>query len=153
MLGETIANMWDVITAQWPWFSVAAVLLILVGLFAAYKSKPGAAIPDQKNGWTPTGRIDFSDPASNGFFILQVEDTRIVDSIGGVEHREIRWRCATLDEVKSVVVAYHAQRNLAMAANYIVSSRAPIRRNSDLDNAHQIAQPEKAAAPEGNVPR
>jgi hypothetical protein len=37
--------------------------------------------------------------------ILQAEDTRIVDSMGGVEHREIRWRKATLDEAKAVVVA------------------------------------------------
>jgi len=66
------------------------------------------------------GAIDFSNPQSPGGFILQAEDTRIVDSIGGVERREIRWRKATLDEAKAVVVAYYARRNLTMAANFVV---------------------------------
>jgi hypothetical protein len=58
--------------------------------------------------------------------------------MGGVEHREIRWRKATLDEAKTVIVGYHAQRNLAMTANFIVSSS--IRRKSDSDNEHPKAQ-------------
>ena len=69
---------------------------------------------------SPTGRIDFSDSQSTGIFILRAEDCRIVDS--SVGHREVRWRTATLDEAKDVVVAYHAQRNLAMAADYVVST-------------------------------
>jgi hypothetical protein len=54
--------------------------------------------------------------------VLQVEETRIVNSPSGVEHREIRWRRATLDEGKTVLVSYHAQRNLLMSANFIVSA-------------------------------
>jgi hypothetical protein len=91
-----------------------------------------------QNGWTPTGRIDFVDPQSIGDFVLQVEETRIVDS--GVEHREIRWRKATLDEAKTVLISYHAQRNLSMTANFIVSSSTVMRRNSDGQNEHQDAQ-------------
>ena len=53
--------------------------------------------------------------------MLQVEETQIVDSLGGVEHREIRWRRATLDDAKMVLVSYHAQRNLLMSANFIVT--------------------------------
>ena len=67
--------------------------------------------------------------------------------MGGVEHREIRWRKATLDEAKAVVVAYHAQRNLAMTANFIVSS--PIRRRSGIDNEQQKTQLGKDEAPDG----
>jgi hypothetical protein len=94
----------------------------LCGLYyRLYKSKPNDTTPKQQNGWTPTGRIDFLNPQSDNF-ILQAEDTRIVDSMGGVEHREIRWRKATLDEAKTVVVAYHSQPNLAMTASFIVSS-------------------------------
>jgi hypothetical protein len=102
---------------------------VFVGAFAIYSSnkpkphfakKPYDAIQDRREGWTPTGRIDFSNPQTPGDVILQAEDTRIVDSMGGVEHREIRWRKATLDEAKAVVVAYYAQRNLAMAANFVV---------------------------------
>jgi hypothetical protein len=78
------------------------------------KTKSNAAA---QNGWAPIGRIDFIDPQSKGDFVLQVDETRIVDSIGGVEHREIRWRKVTLDEAKTVLMAYHAQRNLSMTAN------------------------------------
>ena len=141
MLWETFNNLRDTITDQWIWFSVAGVFAILVVVVAVrnfYKSKPSDVIQGQQEGWTPTGRVDFTDPQSIGNFILQAEDTRIVDSIGGVERREIRWRKATLDEAKTVVVAYHAQRNLAMTANYIVSSS--LRRQSGLDNEQQKTQ-------------
>lgn len=132
---------WDAITDQWPWFA-AAVLAVLVGAFVAYsfykpKSKPDDPIQNQQDGWTPTGRIDFIDRQSNGEFVLQVEDTRITDSASGVEHREIRWRKPTLDEAKRVIVAYHAQRNLARTANFIVTSPSVVRQ-SDL----QTEQPE-----------
>ena len=73
-------------------------------------------------GWVLTGRIDFVDPHSSGELVLQVEETQTVNSPGGVEHREIRWRRATLDEAKMVLVSYHAQRNLLMSANFIVSA-------------------------------
>jgi hypothetical protein len=150
MLWETFNNLRDTITDQWIWFSVAGVFAILVVVVAVhnfYKSKPSDVIQGQQEGWTPTGRVDFTDPQSIGNFILQAEDTRIVDSIGGVERREIRWRKATLDEAKTVVVAYHAQRNLAMTASYMVSSS--IRRKSDLDNERQKAQLGKDEAPDG----
>ena len=69
-----------------------------------------------------TGRIEFVDPHSNGDLLLQVEETQIVNSPGGVEHREIRRRRATLGEGKIVLVSYHAQRNLLMSANFIVNA-------------------------------
>ena len=126
------------------------VLVVFVGVLASnkfYKSKPYEPVEHKQDGWTPTGRVDCIDPQSTGNFALQAEDTRIVDSIGGVEHREIRWRKATLDEAKTVMVAYHAQRNLAMTANFTVSSS--IRRKSDLDNEHQKTLLGKDEAPDG----
>jgi len=93
--------------------------------------------------------VDFIDPQSTGNFSLQAEDTRIVDSVGGVEHREIRWRKATLDEARTVVVAFHAQRNLATTANFIVS--APIRRGSGIDNEQQETLPGKDESPDGKT--
>jgi hypothetical protein len=141
MLWNTINDLWDTMPNQGLWLSATGVVVVLFGVTAAYKfSKPKShqTIKGQQDGWSPTGRIDFSDPQSIGNFILQAEDTRIVDSMGGVEHREIRWRKATLDEAKTVIVGYHAQRNLAMTANFIVSSS--IRRKSDSDNEHPKAQ-------------
>jgi hypothetical protein len=134
---------WDAITDQWPWFAAAAVLVVLVVAFVAYgfykpKPQPGDPIQNQQDGWTPTGRIDFIDRQSGGDFVLQVEDTRIADSASGVEHREIRWRKATLDEAKRVIVAYHAQRNLARTANFVVTSPSVMRRNSDLQTEQEV---------------
>ena len=121
---------WDAIFEQWPWFAAAAaVLVIVVGLLVLLKPKSKrqlnatSSTADNK-GWVLTGRIDFVDPHSNGELVLQVEGTQVVNSPGGVEHREIRWRRATLDEAKMVLVSYHAQRKLLMSPNFIVS--API---------------------------
>jgi hypothetical protein len=55
--------------------------------------------------------------------------------MGGVEHCEIRWRRATLDEAKTIL----AQRNLTMTANFVVSSSSMMRRNSDGQNERQDA--------------
>jgi hypothetical protein len=128
-VGMTIT--WEAILEQWPWFvAAAAVLVVVIGLLMLLKPKPkrqsdaiGYAADNKE--WVLTRRIDFADPHSAGEHVLQVEETRIVKSPGGVEHREIRWRTATLDEVKMVLVSYHAQQNLFMSPNYTVS--APIR--------------------------
>ena len=137
---------WDTISDQWLWTGAAAVVLIFIGALAAYRlRKPKSHHKVQsnvaaQNGWTATGRIDFVHPQSSSEFILQVEETRIVDTMGGVEHREISWRRATLDEAKTVLVSYHAQRNLTMTANFIVSSPTAMRRNSDGRSEHQEIQ-------------
>jgi hypothetical protein len=60
--------------------------------------------------------------------------------MGGIEHREIQWRRATLDEAKTVLVSYHAQRNLTMTANFIVSSSTMMRRNAEPRNEKQETQ-------------
>jgi hypothetical protein len=96
---------WDAITDQWPWFAAAGLLIALVAAVAVYyvqkpKPMPYDPIEDDQDGWTPTGRIDFVDPHSFGNFILQMDDTRTAESVGGVEHREIRWRRASLEEAK-----------------------------------------------------
>src|ERR1700735_2074072 len=146
----------DAITDQWPWLAAAAaVFVVLVGAFAAYsfyKPKPHSDDPiknQQQDGWAPTGRIDFIDRQLSGDFVLQVEDTRIADSASGVEHREIRWRKATLDEAKRVIVAYHAQRNLARTANFVVTSPSVMRRNSDSQTETQEVQPGKDEISDG----
>ena len=123
-----MAMTWEAIFEQWPWFAAAAgVLVIVVGLLILLKPKSKrqrnttSSAADSKE-WVLTGRIDFIDPHSAGELVLQVEETRIVNSPSGIEHREIRWRRATLDEGKMVLVSYHAQRNLLMSANFIVSA-------------------------------
>jgi hypothetical protein len=55
-------------------------------------------------------------------FVLRAEDARTVSSIGGLDHHEIRWRKATLNEAKKVVLAYHKQLNLVTTPVLVVSS-------------------------------
>jgi hypothetical protein len=138
---------WDAISDQWLWIGAAAVIVISVAALAIRRLKPKPHVKGKtksdaaaQNGWASTGRIDFVDPQSTGDFILQVEETRIVDTLGGVEHREIHWRKATLDEAKTVLVSYHAQHNLTMTANFIVSSSGITKRVSDARNEQQEIQ-------------
>ena len=49
-------------------------------------------------------------------------------SPSGVEHREIRWRRATLPEAKMVLEFYHAQENLAMSAAFTATAIAGTKR-------------------------
>ncbi len=135
---------WDTITDQWPWFVAAGVLVVVIAALATYyfykpNLNPHDPNQNQQGGWTPTGRIDFTDPHSIGNFILQVEETSIDESVGGVEHRAIRWRKATLDEAKKVIVAYHAHRNLTMRPTFVVTSQRMARGPSDL-NIEQSSQ-------------
>ena len=132
-----MAMTWEAIFEQWPWFAAAAgVLVIVVGLLILLKPKSKrqrnttSSAADGKE-WVLTGRIDFIDPHSAGELVLQVEETRIVNSPSGVEHREIRWRRATLDEGKMVLVSYHAQRNLLMSPNYTVSAPSRTKQNAN----------------------
>jgi len=128
---------WDAILQAWPWFAAAAtVFVVAVGLFIAFKPKlnrqPETAT-DATNmmEWTLTRRIDLTDPESVGAFVLEVEESRISVSPSGVEHREIRWRRATLPEAKIVLESYHAQQNLAMSSTFTATAPARTQRKGD----------------------
>ena len=126
---------WAAILQAWPWFGAAAVVFIVaVGSFIALKPKPerqAAGDAAEKMGWTLTGRIDLADPQSVGALVLEVEETRISESPSGVEHREIRWRRATLPEAKMVLESYHAQQNLPMSAAFMATAPAAKKRKAN----------------------
>ena len=125
---------WDVILQGWPWFGAAAVVFVLaVGLCIVLKPRSKrqaekAAEGADKIGWILTGRTDFTDPQSVGALVLEVEETRTSESPSGVEHREIRWRRATLPEAKMVLESYHSQQNLAMSATFTTAAPAGTKR-------------------------
>jgi hypothetical protein len=125
---------WDVILQGWPWFGAAAVVFVLaVGLCIVLKPRSKrqaekAAEGADQIGWMLTGRIDFTDPQSVGALVLEVEETRISMSPSGVEHREIRWRRATLPEAKMVLESCHTQENLAMSAAFTATAIAGTKR-------------------------
>ena len=125
---------WDAMLQAWPWFgAAAAVFVFAVGLFFALKPKPKqqpetAADAADNMEWTLTRRIDFADPELVGSFVLEVEESRISISPTAVEHREIRWRRATLPEAKMVLESYHAQQNVAMSATFTGNASAGTKR-------------------------
>ena len=116
--------------------AAAVVCVIAVGLYIALKPKPKrqpetvAHAADEKD-WIFTGRFDFADPQSVGALVLEVEETRISESPSGVEHREIRWRRATLPEAKMVLESYHTQQNLPMSAAFMATAPAATKRKAN----------------------
>jgi hypothetical protein len=137
---------------QWYWYAAAAVLVVAAGVFALLKPKSKVqferanVVADGKD-WTWTGRIDLANPKSAEDFVLRVEETRVVTSPVGLEHREIRWRGATLDEAKTVMVSYHIQRNLAMTTNFVVSTPSETKRTSNGRGNNEEAELKKAEVP------
>jgi hypothetical protein len=121
---------WDAILQAWPWFAAAAtVFIVAAGLFVALKPKPQrrpekAADAGDNMEWTLTRRIDLAGPELVGAFVLEVEESRISTSPTGVEHREIRWRRATLPEAKMVLKSYNVQQNLTMSATFTATGSA-----------------------------
>jgi hypothetical protein len=70
-----------------------------------------------KQDWTRTGKIDFFvrelGSASPQLLILRVEDRRIMETIMGQDVVELRWRLASLEEAKEVVVSWNASKKSA----------------------------------------
>jgi hypothetical protein len=136
--------LYEAVTNQWFWLGAAGFFIVLLGLLVGYNVRRsqngGAKIGD--GGWIPTGRIDFAgpdnpDPEVGAAFLLQAEDTRIVNSVGGVDHHEVRWRRATLNEAKRVVLAYNGQ----------LKRLAPT--SPTTPAANKRADPESPPPPEG----
>jgi len=141
---------WDVISNQWFWLGAAGFFMIALAIILIIARRPtGQAKKSQEGGWFPTGRIDFSgpnesDPDSSGNFILQAEDTRVVRSIGGIDHHEIRWRRATLNEAKKVVSTYHAQRSFSRAPLAGAKSVNKLASESEVESSPRVEAPSLA---------
>jgi hypothetical protein len=94
----------------WPLLGFAAIAATVGMYLSLRKEKKSQDIVTSE--WQSTGKIDFhrahtpKEDTAPAEFILRVEDFRVVESISGVEHVEIRWRNATLAEAKAVVVAH-----------------------------------------------
>jgi hypothetical protein len=81
---------------------IAFALIVNKGLLKKDKMMADASVVHD---WVATGRIDFYQ--IRNYYVLQAEDFREVTSVGGLQHKEIRWRVANLDEAKKVVVKFH----------------------------------------------
>jgi hypothetical protein len=68
-----------------------------------------------KNDWTRTGNIDFHvsapESASPQQLTLRVEERKIVENALGQDVVQLRWRLATLEEAKEVVVCWNRAKS------------------------------------------
>jgi hypothetical protein len=67
-----------------------------------------------KQDWTRTGNIDFHalslESSSPQPLRLRVEEKRVIESAAGQDIVELRWRLATLEEGKELVVCWNARQ-------------------------------------------
>ena len=67
-----------------------------------------------KQDWTRTGNIDFHalalESSSPQPLRLRVEERRVTESAAGQDIVELRWRLATLEEGKELVVCWNARQ-------------------------------------------
>jgi hypothetical protein len=104
-----------------PWIiiAIAAVGVTVGGLIMAFgfrktERKPVAFAQVDgvlKQDWTRTGNIDFHaaalESSSPQPLTLRVEEKRITQNAMGQDVVELRWRLATLDEAKELVVCWN----------------------------------------------
>ena len=68
-----------------------------------------------KQDWTPTGKIDFRvqdvENALPQEFVLRVEETKIIETAMGHDVTQLRWRLATLEEAKRVVLNWNSKQS------------------------------------------
>jgi hypothetical protein len=90
----------------------------LVTIFGIRKTdeKPlsGRIIGAVKQDWTPTGNIDFRasilESSSPQPIRLWVEEQRITETVVGQRVAELRWRLATIEEGKELVICWNARQ-------------------------------------------
>ena len=107
-----------------PWVitAIAAIGVIVGGLIMAFgfrKSEQKPAAFAQIDGvltqdWTRTGNIDFHaaalESSSPQPLTLRVEEKKITQNAMGQDVVELRWRLATLEEAKELVVCWNSRQ-------------------------------------------
>ena len=96
---------------------VAVGAVIIASGFRKKEHKPAAfghVDGVMKQDWTRTGNIDFHaaalESASPQPLTLRVEEKKITENAMGQDVVELRWRLATLEEAKEVVVCWNARQ-------------------------------------------
>jgi hypothetical protein len=76
---------------------------------------PGRIVGTVMHDWTPTGNIDFRasilESSSPQPIRLWVEENRITETVVGQRVVELRWRLATIEEGKKLVICWNARQS------------------------------------------
>jgi hypothetical protein len=107
------------LTTPFPWGVIAVIALVVAAamIIHAVRTKDEKAVSfDEVGGvlkqdWTRTGKIDFHVAAPNSTkpqqLILRVEEKKIIENPMGEDVVQLRWRFATVDEAKEVVICWN----------------------------------------------
>jgi hypothetical protein len=107
---------------EFAWSAVAVTGVIVGGLMMMFgfrkKEQAPAAFGQvdrvKKQDWMRTGNIDFHAAALESTspqpLTLRVEEKRITENAVGQDIVELRWRLATLEEAKEVVICWNARQ-------------------------------------------
>lgn len=111
---------WELRMENLAWLIVAIGMGMggMIMTFGSRKADQKSVMPGSIGGtvmqdWTPTGNIDFHDSVESSSpqpLRLWVEERRITESMVGQRVMELRWRLATIDEGKELVVCWNASR-------------------------------------------
>jgi hypothetical protein len=107
-----------------PWviIAIAAVGVTVGGLVMAFGFRKSEQKPMTfsqidgvlKQDWTRTGNIDFHaaalESSSPQPLTLRVEEKRVTQNAMGQDVVELRWRLATLEEAKELVVCWNSRQ-------------------------------------------
>jgi hypothetical protein len=108
---------------EFVWVVVAIIGVVVGGLIMVFgfrKNEQKPAAFNHVNGvmkqdWTRTGNIDFHaatlESPSPQPLTLRVEEKRITENAMGQDVVELRWRLATLEEAKELVVCWNARQS------------------------------------------
>jgi hypothetical protein len=109
----------------WTFVAIVAIIGVVVGgLIMIFgfgnfvKKEQPAAFGEidglMKQDWTRTGNIDFHAAALESPYpqplTLRVEEKKITENAMGQDVVELRWRLATLEEAKEIVVCWNARQ-------------------------------------------
>jgi hypothetical protein len=115
-----------------PVIGIAVGVLVMIASFRENRRR-SAVFADMngtlKQDWTRTGRIDFYvqeiESTIPQWLVLRVEEHKITENAMGQDMVQLRWRLATLDEAKELVIYWNGTR----------TDRSPERRGILLKSA------------------
>jgi hypothetical protein len=94
--------------------SAGGMIMIFGFRKADKKPEAGRIIGAVRQDWTPTGNIDFRatilESSSPQPIRLWVEEKRITETLVGQRVEELRWRLATIEEGKKLVICWNARQ-------------------------------------------
>jgi hypothetical protein len=104
---------------MWIWIASAATLGVPIFVYAlrrkVAKRDSLDVIGILKQDWTRTGNIDFRveelESASPQVCVLRVEERKILENAMGQDTVQLRWRLATLQDAKEIVVHWNRRQS------------------------------------------